>query len=64
MVNFLWLNIILPPTAVNGFVSLKLLEFGLLIMSICCLYSGMKVHQVQKKKYQMKIIFALKNSAL
>ena len=64
--NFLWLNIIFPSTTVNGFVSLKLLEFGhsinfylLFVQQHECISCPKK-----KKKHQMKIIFALKNSTL
>lgn len=61
--NFLQLNIIFPPATVNSFVSLKLLEFGhsnnfylLFVQQYECT-PGQK-----KEKYQMKVIFALKNS--
>lgn len=59
---FLWLIILLPPTAV-GFVSLKLLEFGhsnnfyLLFVQRYECSSG-------KKKNQMNVRFSLKNSTL
>lgn len=53
--NFLWLNIS-PHAAVNGFASLKLLEFGH-SNNFCFMFvQHMNVHQVKKIKDQIIIL--------